>query len=133
MSKVNIDWDAGTASVDGKVYTFGELVDMAAANDAFRGTHLDEEAMARFWRVAKNAQKLKSLCDEISEVSIEPPVDHGANGWIVMVLPMAARFYTETMEVFRDMCTCSEDVIISSTRPDGTITITFSVRNIWTK
>lgn len=133
MSKVNLDWAVGTATIDGKVYTFGELVDMAEANEAFRGTHLDEEALARFWRIAKDAQMLKDACDDdISEVWHSDPSSRAANGSVILVVPHMIWFAEEALAVFHKMCGSANEVGISGVATDRKMRISFSVWGVWT-
>lgn len=129
-NKVVDIFEAQLAAHGGDVYAWAAA--KMEENNAFRGTHMNEENMARLTKLSELA---KVVCEDDPHINmvVMPPLNRRRNGMVQLICPAPVMFLPNIVPVVSEMFSLADDIAFAVTFDANgqCILISFGVMNIW--
>ena len=129
-SKVINFFEAQLAAHGGDIYAWARA--KMKENDEFRGTHMNEENMARLTKLSELA-KVVCETDKHLDMKVMPPLNRTRHGLVQLICPSPVVFWPDAAPVVSEMFSLADDIGFAATFDANKqyILISFGVMNIW--
>lgn len=106
--------------------------DMDFMNDDFVGTKKNEQNLKKFYSLVNYAKRFKEAAEDDVSISYSDVEKRDRNAILWIDIPSI--FILDTFKqrsVFSEMMLTADDFIIAVGEADGSLRVTFGVRNVW--